>query len=57
MRILRRMTKAHWLGIALGLVMGVVVLNVLLPRLPVWLGIVKKKPPARAVPFVINADF
>ena len=42
------------MGIALGVVMGVVVLNVLLPRLPVWLGMVKKKPP---VPFVINADF
>ena len=54
MRIWLRMTKAHWLGIALGVVMGVVVLNVLLPRLPVWLGMVKKKPP---VPFVINADF
>jgi hypothetical protein len=30
------------------------VLNVVLPRLPVWLGMVKKKPP---VPFVINGDF
>jgi hypothetical protein len=48
------MTKAHWLGIALGVVLGVVVLNVILPRLPVWLGMVKKKPP---VPFVINGDF
>jgi len=54
MRIWPRMTKVHLLGIALGLVLGVVVLNVLLPRLPVWLGMVKKKP---AVPFVINADF
>jgi hypothetical protein len=53
MRIWLKMTKAHWLGIALGVVMGVVVLNVLLPRLPVWLGLVKKKPP---VPFVISGD-
>jgi hypothetical protein len=37
--------------------MGVVVLNLVLPRLPVWLGMVKKKPPVRAVPFVINADY
>jgi hypothetical protein len=32
---------------------GVVVLNVILPRLPVWLGMVKKSPP---VPFVISGD-
>ena len=54
MRIWLRMTKAHWLGIAMGVLFGVVVLNVLLPRLPVWFGMAKKKPP---VPFVINADF
>jgi hypothetical protein len=48
------MTRGHVLGIALGIVMGVLVLNVLLPRLPIWLGLVKKKPP---VPFVINGDF
>jgi hypothetical protein len=53
MRILHRMTKAHWLGMALGVVLGVLVLNVVLPRLPVWLGMVKKKPP---VPFVISGD-
>jgi hypothetical protein len=34
--------------------MGMLVLNVLLPRLPIWLGLVKKKPP---VPFVISGDF
>ena len=54
MRIFRGMTRGHVLGIALGLAMGVFVLNVLLPRLPVWLGMAKKRPP---VPFVINADF
>ena len=54
MRILNRMTKAHWLGISLGLVMGVLALNVLVPRLPVWLGLAKGKPP---VPFVISGDF
>ena len=54
MRILPRLTKAHVAGIALGVLVGVLVLNVLLPRLPVWLGMVKRKPP---VPFVINADF
>jgi hypothetical protein len=41
----------------LGVVMGVVVLNAVLPRLPVWIGIAKRKPPVRAAPFVINADF
>jgi hypothetical protein len=54
MRIIRNMTKAHWLGMALGVVLGVTVLNVLLPRLPYWMGWAKKKPP---VPFVINGDF
>ena len=54
MPILHKMTKGHWLGIVLGVVLGVLVLNVLLPRLPFWLGIAKKKPP---VPFVINGDF
>jgi len=54
MRIIPRMTKAHWVGMALGMLMGVVVLNVILPRLPVWLGMVKRSPP---VPFVINGDF
>lgn len=53
MRLIRSMTKEHWLGIAMGLVVGVVFLNVLLPRLPRWLGI-RTKPP---VPFVINGDF
>ena len=42
------------MGMAVGLVLGVVVLNVFLPRLPQWMGMVKKRPP---VPFVINGDF
>jgi hypothetical protein len=54
MRIARMMTKAHWLGIVLGVAVGVLVLNVLLPRLPGWLGLAKKKPP---VPFVISGDY
>ena len=54
MRILPRVTKSHWLGVVLGVFVGVVVLNVVLPRLPLWLGMAKKGPP---VPFVINGDF
>ena len=53
MRIFRGMTRGHVLGIALGLAMGVFVLNVLLPRLPFWLGLAQKKPP---VPFIISGD-
>ncbi len=54
MQLIRTMTKAHWLGIVLGVLIGLVVLNVLRPRLPGWLGLVKKKPPA---PFVISGDY
>jgi hypothetical protein len=46
------MTKAHWIGIGVGVVTGVLVLNLLLPKLPRWLGL-RKKPP---VPFVIRGD-
>jgi hypothetical protein len=53
MRIIRSLTKAHVAGIALGLVMGVVALNVLVPRIPRWMGL-RAKPPS--APFVIHAD-
>ena len=41
------------MGIGLGLVLGALLLNVVLPRLSVGLGLEKRQPP---VPFVINGD-
>jgi hypothetical protein len=46
------MTKGHWLGIGIGVLVGVLVVNVLVPRIPRWMGL-RKKPPA---PIVINGD-
>jgi hypothetical protein len=47
------MTRTHLAGIAVGVVMGVLVLNVLVPRIPRWMGL-RAKPPS--APFVIHSD-